>query len=176
MLACYHLNDDMINERNAALHCRIDSHSNISISKRHACIFHSLNTRLEKVVYLRLFLSTRASITFELRSKWTSRTPKRCQSRSRRTRSWRTLPRPMLKQSVLLAGLMCKKRESQFICMSSGPVRGALSVPFSGPRSKPERMEEELKFTAPRLLGTPDFSRRWRTYYQAPWVACPCLP
>ena len=80
------------------------------------------------------------------RSNVTSRIPKRCQSRSSRTRSCRTLPRPMWKHRVLLAGLMCRKRESQFFCNSGGPLRVAASPLCSGPRSKPERMEEELKF------------------------------
>jgi hypothetical protein len=135
-------------EKNAVLHRKNQSHSNTSTSKRQSCNCQALKTKCEEDVYLRLFLSIRALMTFVSRLNSTSRTPKRCQSRSRRTRSWRTLPRPMWKHSVLLAGLMCRKRESQFICISGGPLRGAASVLCSGPRSNPERMDDELKLTA----------------------------
>jgi hypothetical protein len=62
-------------------------------------------------------------IVLSLRSKVTSRTPKRCQSRNKRTKSPRTLPRVTWKHRVLLAGLMCRKRDNQFVCTSGGLLR-----------------------------------------------------
>jgi hypothetical protein len=148
------MSDEYNDKKNAALHRKTWSTSSISTSKRQSTKRHALKTRLEQdeEVYLRLFLSTRALIMLVSRSKVTSRMPKRCQFRSKRTRSCRTLPRPMWKHRVLLAGLMWRKRESQFICISGGPLRGAVSPPCSGPRSKPDRMEEELKLTARGML------------------------
>jgi hypothetical protein len=165
-------------KKNAALHRKICSTSNTSTSHLQSSNRHWLNKRFEKEeeVYLRLFLSTRALTVFVARSNVTSRIPKRCQSRSRRTRSCRTLPRPMWKHKVLFAGLICRNRESQFICISGGPVRGAVSPSFSGPRLKPERMDEELKLTAAEMSVR---SRRRcvdETYRPVPLVACPCLP
>jgi hypothetical protein len=139
------MSDEYNDKKNAALHRKTWSTSSISTSKRQSTKRHALKTRLEQdeEVYLRLFLSTRALIMLVSRSKVTSRMPKRCQFRSKRTR-W--------KHRVLLAGLMWRKRESQFICISGGPLRGAVSPPCSGPRSKPDRMEEELKLTARGML------------------------
>jgi hypothetical protein len=140
-------------KKNASLHRKICSTSSTSTSNFQFSDRHWLNKRFGKEeVYLRLFLSTRALIVLVGRSNVTSRIPKRCQSRNRRTRPCRTLPRPMWKHKVLFAGLMCRNRESQFICISGGPVRGAASPACSGPRSKPERIEEELKLTAVDIL------------------------
>jgi hypothetical protein len=98
---------------------------------------------------LRFALSTLVFTTFDLRSYTTSRTPKRCQSRRSRTTSCRVRPRPTWKQTVLLAGLMCRKRESQFVCSSAERV----DVPSfeDGGRSKAERSDVLLRSAgAPR--------------------------
>lgn len=95
---------------------------------------------------LRLILSTRALMVLALRSNVTSRTPKRCQSRSKRTRSPRAFPRPTPKQRVLVAGLICKNRDSQFICVSGTPLRLIIS-PESVPIPWLERIDDELELT-----------------------------
>ena len=92
---------------------------------------------------LRFALSTLAFTTFDLRSYTTSRTPKRCQSRRSRTTSCRARPRPTWKQTVLLAGLMCRKRESQFVCSSVG--RAGVPSSEDGGRSKAERSDVLLR-------------------------------
>ena len=122
------------------------STSRISTSKQKPSSLHALNTKTEWERDLRLVLSTLALMVLSLRSNVTSRTPKRCQSRSKRNKSPRTLPRVTWKQRVLLAGLMCRKRDSQFICTSGALLRFTDSLE-SGLTPRFERMDDELELT-----------------------------
>jgi hypothetical protein len=100
-------------------------------------------------VYLRLILSMRAVIMLLLHE--TSLIPPCSQACSCRTRTCRTLPRLASKQRILLAGLMCKNRDSQFVWKSRGPGRAGFSPSES--TSKPEMMDEVLKLSVNGLLA-----------------------
>lgn len=74
--------------------------------------------------------SSRAKIRLRARSSWMSVMPRSRHLRRRRTSSWRVRPREQLKHRMRLAGLMFRKRASQFweTPRSEGLVRALVSM------------------------------------------------